>query len=113
MSYYTTDVYEIKREITIFSSKISKNLKKATSNFVLDMQYGIARKTSVLTTEIARALDEGIKLKNTSERLCDNMENIEEDEIETIKNNYYAIIWQKVRGPLPCKRCKSAQDNTS
>lgn len=27
MSYYTTDVYEIKREITIFSSKISKNLK--------------------------------------------------------------------------------------
>ena len=87
MSYYTTDVYEIKREITIFSSKISKNLKKATSNFVLDMQYGIARKTSVLTTEIARALDEGIKLKNTSERLCDNMENIEEDEIETIKNN--------------------------
>ena len=46
------------------------------------MQYGIAKKTSVLTTEIARALDEGIKLKNTSERLCDNMENIEEDEIE-------------------------------
>ena len=96
MSYYTTDVYEIKREITIFSSKISKNLKKATSNFVLDMQYGIARKTSVLTTEIARALDEGIKLKNTSERLCDNMENIEEDEIETIKNNYYAIIRENV-----------------
>ena len=96
MSYYTTDVYEIKREITIFSSKISKNLKKATSNFVLDMQYGIARKTSVLTTEIARALDEGIKLKNTSERLCDNMENIEEDEIETIKNNYYAIVRENV-----------------
>lgn len=50
----------------------------------------------MLTTEIARALDEGIKLKNTSERLCDNMENIEEDEIETIKNNYYAIVRENV-----------------
>ena len=96
MSYYTTDVYEIKREILSYCTKISKNLPKPTSNFVLDMQFGMARRASVLTTEIARGLDEGVKLKNTSERLCDNMENMTEDEIETIKNNYYSIIRNNV-----------------
>lgn len=96
MSYYTTDVYETKREIVNFCTKISKGLSKPTGHFVLDMQYGIARRTSILTTEIARGLDEGIKIRNTSERLCDNMDNITEEEIDTIKNNYYKIVRNNV-----------------
>jgi hypothetical protein len=57
----------------------------------------MARRSSVLTTEIARGLDEDIRLKNTSERLCDNMENMTEEETETVKNNnYYSIIRNNV-----------------
>ena len=42
MNNYTMDLYEIKREITTFSKKISKGLSKPISKFVMDMQYGIS-----------------------------------------------------------------------
>ena len=34
--------------------------------------------------------------QNTSERLCDNMDNITEEEIDTIKKNYYKIVRNNV-----------------
>ena len=68
--------------------KISLGLNKPTSKFVLDMQYGLSKGGSCLISEIARSLDEDIKLNYTIERLCDNLSNLYEEEKETIWNNY-------------------------
>ena len=58
MNYFTMNTYEMKREIYNFSQKVTNNLNKSTSKFVLDMQYGLAKGGSCLISEIARALDE-------------------------------------------------------
>ena len=88
MNNFTTNTYEMKREIVNFSKKISLGLNKPTSKFVLDMQYGLSKGGSCLTSEIARALDEDIELNYTIERLCDNLKNLSEKEKETIWKNY-------------------------
>jgi len=84
MNNFTTNTYEMKREIVNFSKKISENVNKATSKFVMDMQYGLAKNGSCLISEVARGLDEDIKLGYTIERLCDNLTNLYEDEKDTI-----------------------------
>lgn len=88
MNNFTTNTYEMKREIVTFSEKISKWLNKPTSKFVMDMQYGLAKSGSCLISEISRSLDEDIKLNHTIERLCDNLANLYDDEKEIIWNNY-------------------------
>ena len=88
MNNFTTNTYEMKREIVNFSKKISSGLNKPTSKFVLDMQYGLSKSGSCLISEIARSLDEDIKLNYTIERLCDNLNNLYEEEKEIIWNNY-------------------------
>lgn len=54
----------------------------------MDMQYGLAKGESVLISNIARNLDENIKLNYTIDRLCDNLVNLYQDEKEMIWNNY-------------------------
>ena len=88
MNNFTTNTYEMKREIVNFSKKISLGFNKPNSKFVLDMQYGLSKGGSCLISEIARSLDEDIKLNYTIERLCDNLSNLYEEEKETIWNNY-------------------------
>ena len=44
MSYYTTDVYEIKKRNSKLLHQNIENLPKPTSNFVLDMQVRMARR---------------------------------------------------------------------
>ena len=88
MNNITTNTYEMKREINNFSQKMSKGLNKSTSKFVLDMQYGLAKGGSCLISEIARALNEDIKLGYTIERLCDNLVNLYPEEKEQIWKNY-------------------------
>ena len=88
MNNYTMDLYEMKREIVNFSKNISKGLNKSTSKFVMDMQYGIAKSKTCLISGIAIELDEDIKLNNTIERLCDNLVDLNEEEIEILNNNY-------------------------
>ena len=88
MTNYNIYTNEMKREILNFSEKISNGLSKSTSKFILDMIYGIKKSGSVLFSNIARALDENIKLGYTIERLCDNCNNLSNDEIEIIKDNY-------------------------
>ena len=97
MNNFTTNTYEMKREILNFSKKISKGLNKPTEKFVLDMEYGIAKSQSILISDIARSLDEKIKLKNTIERLCDNLINLTEKETQIIEKNYL----NKVQKQLP------------
>ena len=54
----------------------------------MDMQYGIARSNSCLISNISRGLNENIKINHTIERLCDNLNNFSDLDIEIIKNNY-------------------------
>ena len=88
MNYFTMNTYEMKREIFNFTQKITNKLNKSTSKFVLDMQYGLAKGGSCLISEIARALDEDIKLGYTIERLCDNLVKLYPEEKDQIWSNY-------------------------
>lgn len=92
----TLNTYEMKREIVNFSKKISAGLNKSISKFVMDMQYGLAKSGSCLISEIARSLDEEIKLSYTIERLCDNLNELYEDEKQNIWNNYLEEVRQNI-----------------
>ena len=88
MNNFTMNTYEMKREIVNFSKNMSKGVNKTTTKFVMDMQYGLAKGGSCLVSNIARSLDEDIKLNYTIDRLCNNLSNIYQDEKDTIWNNY-------------------------
>jgi len=96
MTNFTTNTYEMKREIVNFAKNISGCVNKSTSKFVMDMQYGLARSGSCLISEIARSLDEDIKLSYTIERVCDNLNNLQDDEKEVIWNNYLKEVRNNV-----------------
>lgn len=85
MNNFTTNTYEMKREILKFSKKISNGLNKSEIKFVEDIEYGIAASGSCLISNMSRSLNEDIKLKNTIERLCDNLNKFDKEEI-LIKN---------------------------
>lgn len=97
MNNFTTNTYEMKREIVNFTKKISNGLNKSTSKFVLDMQYGLAKSGSCLISEISRALDEDIKLGYTIERLCDNLSNLYQEEKDIIWNNYIKEVKSHIK----------------
>lgn len=61
--------YEIKRDFSKFTSKISHNLKRPQQKFVMQMIYGILAGNKVYLSEIARSLNETITLKKTINRL--------------------------------------------
>ena len=88
MNNFTTNTYEVKRDILNFSKKISEGLCKPDKKFIADMLYGIEKSGSILFSDIARALNEDNKLKNTVERLCDRCNNLSDESIEKIKENY-------------------------
>ena len=88
MNNFTTNTYEMQREILNFSKKISKGLNNPTTKFVMDVQYGLAKGGSCLVSNIARSLNEKIKLNYTIDRLCDNLSNLYQDEKDIIWNNY-------------------------
>lgn len=96
MNNSTTNTYEMKREIVNFAKNISACVNKSTSKFVMDMEYGLAKSGSCLISEIARSLDEDIKLSYTIERLCDNLYNLYEDEKEIIWNNYLEEVKKNI-----------------
>lgn len=96
MINYTTNVYEVKRKICNFSKKVSKGVGKPTKKFVMDMQYGIAKGGSVLISNIARSLEENIKLNYTIDRLCDNLSNLQQIEKESIWNNYLKEVEKSI-----------------
>ena len=96
MNNFTTNTYEMKREIVNFSKKITKGVNKPTTKFIMDMQYGLAKGGSCLISEVARSLDEDIKLSYTIERLCDNLANLYSDEKQMIWNNYLNEVRKNV-----------------
>lgn len=90
MNNYTMNCYEMKREIVTFCKKISKGLNKPENKFIQDIEYGIAKSGSCLISEISRSLDEKISLKNTIERLCDNINKF--DNFDNLYNEYIKEI---------------------
>lgn len=90
MTYFTSNTYQLKREILNFSKKVSKGLTKPEEKFIQDIEYGIAASGSCLISNIARSLNEDIKLKNTIERLCDSLNTF--DNTEKLYNNYINTI---------------------
>ena len=88
MNNFTTNVYEMKREIVNFSKKVTNGLDKPTIKFVMDMEYSLAKSKCCLISNISRSLDEDIKLKDTIERLCDNLVRMRDNEYKIIENNY-------------------------
>ena len=51
MYNFTTNTYEMKREILKFSEKISEGVNKPIKKFIMDMQYGISKCQSCLISK--------------------------------------------------------------
>ena len=88
MSNYTTLGSNLKRGILNFSKKISKSLTRPSIKFVSEMIYGILASGSCLLSEIGRNLNEEISLKKTIDRLSRNLNALDDQETEQIKENY-------------------------
>lgn len=90
MNNFTTNTYEMKRDILKFSKKVSNGLSKPESKFIMDMMFGIGLSGTTLISEISRSLKENIKLSYTIERLCDHLCSFNNRNI--VMNNYYNEI---------------------
>jgi hypothetical protein len=61
--------FRLREQIDYFSGELSKGLPKTAQRFVREMVYGIQARQSVMLTEVARALEEPIRLKKSHDRL--------------------------------------------
>ena len=86
--------YEIKRDLSNFSKKISKGLKQPKKKFIMQMFYGILEGSKVHLSEIARSLNESISLKKTIDRLSRNLSAFED--IETVMENYIPLVKKQI-----------------
>lgn len=87
MNNFTTNTYEMKRDIVNFSKKLCKNSDKPETKFVTDMIYGISKSKDVLLSSIAEALNEDTKKAYTINRLSDNLVSDLSDSIDDNYNN--------------------------
>lgn len=69
MANFTSNTYQMKREILTFSNKISRHLSKPDRKFTADMAYGMLSSGSCLLTDIVDQLHESSKKVNSVERL--------------------------------------------
>ena len=74
MVNFTSNTYQMKREILNFSNKISKYLSKPEKKFAADITYGMLASGSCLLTDIADQLHEPSKKINTVDRLSRHLE---------------------------------------
>ncbi len=87
--------YEIKRDLTNFSTKISQGLKRPQQKFIHQMVYGILAGNKLHLSEIARSLKEEITLKKTIERLSRNLNAFEGK--RSLMQNYLSLVKQHVK----------------
>lgn len=73
MVNFTSNIYQMKREILSFSNKISKNLPKPEKKFMADMNYGILASSSCLLTDIVDQLHEPSRKINIVDRLSKHL----------------------------------------
>lgn len=93
----TTDVYKTKREIVNFSKGLVPKRNVVESKFVSDSIYGILKSESIILKDIATALNEHIQIKNTIDRLS---QNLQRQLLPDIQKNYTKRI-TKVLGNNP------------
>ena len=74
MVYFTTNTYQMKREILNFSNKISKPLSKPDKKFTADMTYGMLDAGSCLLTDVVDQLHEDSKKINIVDRLSRHLD---------------------------------------
>src|SRR5574344_1793018 len=87
MTNFTTNSYEMKRDLINFSKKITNGISKPEEKFIMDMLFGISKSSSTLISEISRGLKEDINLGYTIERLCNHLSSFSNE--KTIMTNYY------------------------
>ena len=75
MVNFTSNTYQMKREILNFSNKISRHLFKPDRKFSADMTYGMLASGSCLLTDIVDQLHEDSKKVNSVERLTRHLNN--------------------------------------
>ena len=100
MANYTRLSYQLKRKVSNFSKKISKNLSRPKTKFIFQMIYGLLNSQSVLLSNIARALKEDILLKKTVERLSRNLENFNDNDQEQLINDYFNEVKSHIYSSL-------------
>src|SRR5690554_4876383 len=69
----TTDVYATKRETVRFSKSLVPHENQVETKFVTQTIYGMLKSRSVILRNIAKALNEPIRIKNTIDRLSQNL----------------------------------------
>ena len=101
MTNITTKVYKIKREILTMSSKFSKGLNRPQRKFAADMMYGMLASGSCKLTDIADALHEPCKKKNTVERLSRHLANDSADILKINHNKFIAKLVKNSKDEYP------------
>lgn len=76
MNYSTTDVYATKRQTVNFAKSLVSSKKRVESKFVAQTIYGMLKSKSVILKDIATALNEPIHVKNTIDRLSQNLQRV-------------------------------------
>lgn len=87
MNNFTTNTYQMKREIVNFSNKICKFSSNPETKFVTDMIYGISKSKDILLSSIADSLNENIKKQYTIDRLSDNLASDLSPSVDDIYSN--------------------------
>ena len=95
MVNYSRLGYEIKRDFTNFSLKISKGFKRPQEKFVHQMIYGIIAGNKLHLSEIARSLKENITLKKTIDWLSRNLNAF--DHKDALMRNYLTLVKRHVK----------------
>jgi hypothetical protein len=95
MINYNRLAYELKRDISNFSNKISVGLKRPKMKFITQMIYGLLDGNKAHLSEIARSLKETITLKKTIERLSRNLHDF--DDGKQIMDNYISLVNQNIK----------------
>ena len=73
MAYFTSNTYQMKREILTFSNKFSRKLPKPERKFIAEMNYGILASGSCLLTDIVDQLHETSRKINIVDRLSHHL----------------------------------------
>jgi len=92
---YNKFANQMKELVIDFGIKLSDNLHKPMRKFVIEMIFGITASKSILLSNIARSLDETISIKETDDRLSENLDRIS-DKLPTIWQNYRQNIKQYI-----------------
>ena len=73
MAYFTSNTYQMKREILTFSNKCSRRLPKPERKFISDMNYGMLASGSCLLTDIVDQIHETSRKINIVDRLSQHL----------------------------------------